>query len=764
MSEDQAPKAHPASPALGEREAARLAALASYEILDTPRELAFDDLVELAAEICDAPMAAISLVAETRQWFKAEVGLGIAGTPIEPAFCAHTILEAAWLEVPDTTRDPRFDCNPLVTGAPGVRFYAGVQLKTADGLPLGALCVLDTRPRRLLEGQARALRRLGQQAMAQLELRRALRARTVSEGRFRALVDTSAQIVWTTDALGRAVEDSPSWRAYTGQSIEVWTGGGWLQAVHPEDRTPAARRWGEAVRLCKPIDAEVRLHHAATGTWRLTRVRAVPLRDEVSRVTSWVGMNIDIEDQRRMEAALAESEARFRRMADEAPVAIWTTGPDGGCSFMSETWRELTGQAPERAARWGWLTPLHPDDIRHSTATLLAANARQESFSFDYRLRSPGGGHRWATRTGQPRRGPDGTFLGHSGVDIDIHDRKEAEERLRLIVENARDYAILTADMEGRIDSWMPGATAVFGWEAAEAIGQPIDMLYTPEDRAAGVPGEEMRTARGSGRAPDIRWHIRKDGGRVFIDGSAVALRGPGGTVRGILKIGQDVTARKAAEDRQTLLAREVDHRAKNALAVVQAVLRLTRAPDIQAFTRAVEGRIGALARAQTLLSAVRWEEAGVRTLLEGELMPFLNGQRVMLEGPEVVLPPGMAQPLAMAVHELATNAVKHGALSVSGGCVSVSWHTEQEPARLLRLRWVERGGPPAAGPPSERGFGSRVLDGTLRRQLGGTLTLGWESLGLICEIAVPLGRVGGTATPIGTGGADVDDSGTKSG
>lgn len=157
------------------RERRRLEALASYHILDTPREPDFDEVAELAAEICETPIAVVNLIAAERQFFKAEVGLGVRETPLESSFCAKAILEEDFLEVPDATRDPRFDCNPLVTGDAGLRFYAGKLLKTIDGLPIGTLCVLDTRPRALTSLQRRALDVLGRQLMSQIELRRVIK-------------------------------------------------------------------------------------------------------------------------------------------------------------------------------------------------------------------------------------------------------------------------------------------------------------------------------------------------------------------------------------------------------------------------------------------------------------------------------------------------------------------------------------------------------------------------------------------------------------
>ncbi len=153
----------------------RLAALASYQVLDTPREQDFDDIVWLAARICEMPVAIVLLVDADRQWFKAEVGLGVRETPLGSSICLHALLEAEFLEVPDTLADPRTADNPLCAGLPGLRFYAGAPLRTPQGLALGTLCVLDHVPRRLTETQRDALTILARQVMAQLNLRQSLR-------------------------------------------------------------------------------------------------------------------------------------------------------------------------------------------------------------------------------------------------------------------------------------------------------------------------------------------------------------------------------------------------------------------------------------------------------------------------------------------------------------------------------------------------------------------------------------------------------------
>ena len=164
----------------GWEESDRLAALRSYRILDTPPETQFDDLVRVAARVCQTPIAIVNLVEDRRQWFKAEIGLGVREMPLDVSICSTAILQPGLLVVPDLTKDPRFNCNPLVTGEPRLRFYAGALLESPNGLPLGTLCVLDYVPRDLTDDQAFVLQTLAHQVMSELELRRAMAERDVA--------------------------------------------------------------------------------------------------------------------------------------------------------------------------------------------------------------------------------------------------------------------------------------------------------------------------------------------------------------------------------------------------------------------------------------------------------------------------------------------------------------------------------------------------------------------------------------------------------
>lgn len=162
------------TPELHPQEEDRLRELHRYGILDTAREGDFDELVEIASEICDVPVSVVNFIDEGRQWFKAEVGLGVRSTPIETSLCGHVILQGDFVEIPDTLQDPRMSDNPLCTGEEGFRFYAGAVLRAPNGLPLGTLCVLDRKPRVLSEHQQKVLRVLSKHVMRELNLRRAL--------------------------------------------------------------------------------------------------------------------------------------------------------------------------------------------------------------------------------------------------------------------------------------------------------------------------------------------------------------------------------------------------------------------------------------------------------------------------------------------------------------------------------------------------------------------------------------------------------------
>jgi two-component sensor histidine kinase len=276
-----------------------------------------------------------------------------------------------------------------------------------------------------------------------------------------------------------------------------------------------------------------------------------------------------------------------------------------------------------------------------------------------------------------------------------------------------------------------PGPATVPAVEGERGIRSMVDENDLPAIREA----FDQLSQQGGTHQAEVRIR-RPDGETRWCLVSATADRGDDERIARIAGVTLDITERKRAEQTQLLLAKEVDHRARNALAVVQAVLRMTHARSLNDYVAAVEGRISALARAHGLLSASRWQGADLARLINDELAPYKTSseRRLSIAGPAVVLAPSTAQALAIVLHELATNAVKYGALSKPEGSLVVSW-TKQAGATVLN--WSETGLSDIK-PPTSRGFGTTVIKASVQEQLRGKLTLDWRPDGLRCAIEVP--------------------------
>jgi PAS domain S-box-containing protein len=303
------------------------------------------------------------------------------------------------------------------------------------------------------------------------------------------------------------------------------------------------------------------------------------------------------------------------------------------------------------------------------------------------------------------------------------------------IVESSDD-AIITKDLNGIITSWNRGAEHIFGYKSEEAIGKPVNMLI-PADQPNEEPGILERIRRGDRIDHYETIRIRKDGTPLNTSLTVSPIIDSNGKIVGASKIGRDITGRKQSEAQISMLAREAEHRTKNILATVQAVIHLTQAKTIDGFRNAIEGRIQSLANVHALFIDSRWSGAELHDLATQELTPYRrdDGARVGIEGPRLLLEPNTAQTIAVILHELATNAAKYGALSVSQGRIVVSWN-RSESGRLV-LRWSETGGP-AVTPPAREGFGTRVM-ARLAHQANGEMRVDWLPAGLVCEIAIPI-------------------------
>jgi PAS domain S-box-containing protein len=316
-------------------------------------------------------------------------------------------------------------------------------------------------------------------------------------------------------------------------------------------------------------------------------------------------------------------------------------------------------------------------------------------------------------------------------MKIELPEKVSSRERfLESIVQSALDYAIISMDLDGLVTSWNEGAHKILGWTADEMIGKPATAFFTEEDRERGVPQTEMTAALTKGRGNDERWHLREDGTRFWASGEMMALKVDDKVV-GFIKILRDRTG-----ERQRLLMHELGHRMKNTLSVVQSIVTqsMRNAASLEDAKEKLLSRIAAYSTAHEILLQKQWLSATLRNVVEAakSAIGWEASERIRSSGDDVVLGPQAALSISLVLHELLTNACKYGALSNETGYVDIAWSVERRASvENLSLSWQEFGGPRVSAP-SRSGFGSRLIETSLRAY--GEVNVAYESDGLIVK------------------------------
>lgn len=386
----------------------------------------------------------------------------------------------------------------------------------------------------------------------------------------------------------------------------------------------------------------------------------------------------------------------------------------------------------------------HPDDRdRAADGFQQVLDSGNDFYEVEYRIIRPNGQVRWIFRRGRIVRDARGRPVRYSGVDIDITERKaaeaalaESEERYRTLVDNASDI-VATMDLDMHVTSINPAIERIMGYKPDEIIGTSLDRLI-PADQLPMQNAMLERKLKGEGATRYETDLVRKDGTRCTVEVNSRLVLDALGEPTAVHSIARDITERRNAEARQTLLVRELQHRTKNILAVVQSIVlnTLTVGGNVEAAQDAIVGRLQAIARAQDFVASGNAGGAPLRDLVDGLLATF--AARAKIAGPPVFAGAPFAQMFALVVHELATNAAKYGSLSQPCGHVAIHWEIRNGPAEpLLAFSWVERDGPPVA-PPTHQGFGSRLI----MAALAGTPRMEFDSRGFEYRVDVPLSDV----------------------
>ncbi|MBX3358714.1 MAG: PAS domain S-box protein [Phycisphaeraceae bacterium] len=636
----------------------------------------------------------------------------------------------------------------------GAEAYLGIPLVSAEGVTLGVLSAMNDRPLDESTQPEAVLQIMASRAASELDRLRAERAVTRSEERYRLVTKATSDAVWDWDP----VRDTLLW----GEGVETLFGfsreqlgtrlEGWTQRVHESDRARVEASLRSALERGESRWVEQYRFLRASGAYAVVLDRGHIIRDADGKAIRIIGAMADITEQHEAEQKLKRSEATTRALLEAVPDLMFRMDRDG--RYLDCHAPDPTDLALPRERFVGKLcTEVLPkkraEECMGAIRRLLETGRPQ---TYEYEGERKNGRSRW-WEVRAVACGADEVMLLVRDISPEKHAVKalsESQQRLSGLVRSA-PLGVIAWAPDFTIAEWNPAAEAIFGWTAEEAIGKHASMLI-PQPIKPQIDQLWRHLMAGTGGERSRNENLTKSGARIMCEWYNSRIVDADGHSTGVASLVQDVTAQEAHERQRSLMMAELDHRVKNNLAAVLALAEqsVRGSQTIGEFSETFLGRLRAMARMHTVLAMGKWEIAPLTQLVRQSLEAFLitgahagsNPQRIFFDGPEVELQSRAASPVAMALHELATNAVKYGALSVPEGRVEVTWTVEPQPdgVNLLILRWQERGGP-AVTPPARRGFGTELIQGGIAYELHGTVTLDFPPEGVCCIMKLPLER-----------------------
>jgi PAS domain S-box-containing protein len=478
---------------------------------------------------------------------------------------------------------------------------------------------------------------------------------------------------------------------------------------------------------------------------------------EAERVRDGQELRKALDERDTLAERLRASEERFRGFVEATSEVLYRMNPDWsvirqlhGGGFVADT---------DTAARFWLRKYIHPDDQPHVLEAIQKSVRTKSVFELEHRVIRADGSFGWVLSRAVPVIDANGNIQEWIGAASNISARKQAEtalreseERFRGIFETAAT-GIAILDLDGRFQSCNPAFSAMLGYSEPELRQFSFAELVHPEDRGPNLLQCERLVMQEIPSFEIVIRYLRKDGKLSWADKYVSLLRDAAGKPTHFIALVTDITDRKGQEHRITLLMREVNHRSKNMLSLVQAIARQTLAANPEDFLDRFGKRVEALAAIQDLLVGNAWKGASLDELVRSQLAPFgdLIGSRIKLQGPPLFVSAPAAQALGMALHELATNAGKYGALSGPDGRVEIAWCIQHDEtgAEMFIMSWREQTAHPVTAP-AKQGFGSLVVGSMTEYSLGAQVDVDFLATGLTWQLRCAAAQVvGDSVDPI---------------